>query len=150
MTNRYVLVLAAILTLIGLATFTYKWQVLGFPLSDEQTTPTWTVETTIRFESGPGSISVGLQIPTLTPGFTTLDEYSVSRNYAFATNYVSTDREAQWTVRRADGEQTLYYRIVVYEDPESDQSDLTPPARGSASGRPASIAARTSSTSTDR
>jgi hypothetical protein len=30
-------------------------------------------------------------------------------------------------VRRADGPQTLYYRIVVYEDPDSDQADLTPP-----------------------
>jgi hypothetical protein len=127
MTNRYVLVLAGILTLVGLVTFLYKWQVLGFPLSERQETPTWTVETTIRFESGPGSITVGLQIPTLTPGFTTLDEFSVSRNYAFALNYVGADREAQWTVRRADGTQTLYYRIVVYEDPDSDQMDMTPP-----------------------
>lgn len=127
MTTRYVFVLAGILTLIGLATFVYKWQVLGFPISDNQETPTWTVETTIRFESGPGSIRVGLQIPTLTPGFTTLDEYSVPRNYAFGVNYVGADREAQWTVRRADGTQTLYYRIVVYEDPEIDQTDVTPP-----------------------
>jgi hypothetical protein len=122
-----VLVLAGILTLIGVAVFTYKWQVLGLPLDDEQETPTWTVETTIRFESGPGSISVNLQIPTLTPGFATLDEYSVSRNFAFGLNYVGADREAQWTVRRADGVQTLYYRIIIYEDPQSDQTDITPP-----------------------
>jgi hypothetical protein len=126
-TTRYVLVLAGILTLVGLATFIYKWQVLGLPLDASQETPTWTVETTIRFDSGPGSINVNLQIPTLTPGFVTLDEFSVSRNYAFGLNYVGADREAQWTVRRADGAQTLYYRIVVYEDPNSDQSDLTPP-----------------------
>jgi hypothetical protein len=126
-TTRYVLVLAGILTLVGLATFIYKWQVLGLPLDASQETPTWTVETTIQFDSGPGSISVNLQIPTLTPGFVTLDEFSVSRNYAFGLNYVGADREAQWTVRRADGVQTLYYRIIVYEDPDSDQSDLTPP-----------------------
>ncbi len=127
MTNRYVLVLAGILTAIGLAAFLYKWQVLGFPLNPQQETPTWTVETTIRFESGPGSILVELQVPTLTPGFTTLDQYSVSRDYAFAINYVGADRVAQWTIRRADGSQTLYYRIIVYEDPASDQMDLTPP-----------------------
>jgi len=126
-TTRYVLVLAGILTVVGLATFIYKWQVLGLPLDASQETPTWTVETTIRFDSGPGSINVNLQIPTLTPGFVTLDEFSVSRNYAFGLNYVGADREAQWTVRRADGAQTLYYRIVVYEDPTTDQSDLTPP-----------------------
>jgi hypothetical protein len=113
--------------MVGLAMFIYKWQVLGLPLDASQETPTWTVETTIRFDSGPGSINVNLQIPTLTPGFVTLDEFSVSRNYAFGLNYVGADREAQWTVRRADGAQTLYYRIVVYEDPDSDQSDLTPP-----------------------
>jgi hypothetical protein len=122
-----VLVLAAILTVVGLSTFVYKWQALGFPLQATQETPTWTVETTIRFNSGPGSISVALQIPTLTPGFATLDEYSVSRNYAFGLNYVGTEREAQWTVRRADGPQTLYYRIIVYEDPTSEQMDVTPP-----------------------
>ena len=127
MTTRYVLVLAAVLTVIGLATFFYKWQELGFPVSRAQEAPTWTVETTIRFDSGPGSISVNLQIPTLTPGFATLDEYSVSRNYAFGLNYVGADRQAQWTVRRADGSQTLYYRIVVYEDPGSEQMDVTPP-----------------------
>lgn len=127
MTNRYVLVLAAILTVIGLAAFVYKWQVLGLPLSARQETPTWTVETTIRFESGPGSIRAELQIPTLTPGFTTLEEYSVSRDYAFTINYEGADRVAQWTVRRADGTQTLYYRIVVYRNPDSEQMDLTPP-----------------------
>ncbi|MEX0976196.1 MAG: UUP1 family membrane protein [Woeseia sp.] len=127
MTTRYVLVLAGILTLIGLAMFIYKWQVLGLPVDDHQETPTWTVETTIGFESGPGSISVNLQIPTLTPGFATLDEFSVSRNFAFGLNYVGADREAQWTVRRADGSQTLYYRIIVYEDPDNEQSDITPP-----------------------
>ena len=127
MTNRYVLVLAGILTAVGLAIFLYKWQVLGFPVSADQATPTWTVETRIRFESGPGSIVVELQIPTLTPGFTTLEEYSVSRDYAFAINYEGADRVAQWTVRRADGVQTLYYRIVVFEDPDTDYGDLTPP-----------------------
>ena len=127
MTTRYVLVLAGILTVVGLAMFVYKWQVLGLPLDAEQETPTWTVETTIRFESGPGSISVNLQIPTLTPGFATLDEFSVSRNFAFGLNYVGADREAQWTVRRADGAQTLYYRIIVYRDPDNDQTDITPP-----------------------
>ncbi|HLT90525.1 MAG TPA: UUP1 family membrane protein [Woeseiaceae bacterium] len=127
MRNRYVLVLAATLTVLGVAMFTYKWRVLGFPLTDQQVTPTWTVETTIRFDSGPGSIRVDLQIPTLTPGFRTLEEYSVSRNYAFAINYVGVDRRAQWTVRRADGRQTLYYRIVVYPDRDSEHTDLTPP-----------------------
>ncbi|MDZ7644798.1 MAG: inactive transglutaminase family protein [Woeseiaceae bacterium] len=127
MIRRYVLVLAVLLTVAGLLTFFYKWQVLGFPVSAEQQTPTWIVETAIRFESGPASIKVNLQIPTLTPGFERLNDYAVSKNYGFGVNYVGTRREAQWTIRRAEGPQTLYYRIVVFENPNANQSDITPP-----------------------
>jgi hypothetical protein len=127
MTLRYVYALAALLTAIGLSMFVYKWQVLGFPVTDNQKTPIWTIETSIHFDSGPGSIKANLQIPTLTPGFRTLREYNVSKGFGFSLNYVSGGREAQWAVRRADGRQTLYYRRVVYEDTGRDQSDTTPP-----------------------
>ncbi len=36
MTLRYVYALAALLTAIGLSMFVYKWQVLGFPVTDNQ------------------------------------------------------------------------------------------------------------------
>lgn len=124
---RYVYFLAALLTAVGLSIFAYKWQVLGFPLTDDQETPAWTIETSVHFDAGPGPIKASLQIPTLTPGFGTSEEYSVSRNYGFSVNYVSGGRQAQWTVRRTAGQQTLYYRIVVYEDRDADRSDTTPP-----------------------
>jgi len=127
MTRRYVYILAALLTLISAATFVYKWQVLGFPLTPNQETPVWTIETSIRFDAGPRSIKVNLQIPTLTPGYRTLREFNVSKGYGFNLNYVSGGREAQWAVRRTSGRQTIYYRRVVYEDPGSEQADTTPP-----------------------
>jgi hypothetical protein len=127
MTHRYVYGLALLLAILGLSMFLYKWQVLGFPVSENQETPVWTIESSIKFDSGPGSIKVNLHIPTLTPGFRTLNENSVSRGYGFSLNYGSGGREAQWAIRRADGEQTIYYRISVFEDPSSDQSDTTPP-----------------------
>ena len=127
MTHRYVYGLALLLTIVGLSLFVYKWQVLGFPVVENQETPVWTIESSIRFDSGPGSIKVSLHIPTLTPGFRTLNENSVSRGYGFSLNYGSGGREAQWAIRRADGQQTIYYRISVYEDAKSDQSDTTPP-----------------------
>jgi hypothetical protein len=127
MTRRYVYILAALLTMISAATFAYKWQVLGFPLTANQQTPVWTIETSVQFDAGPGSIKVNLQIPTLTPGYRTLREFNVSKGYGFNLNYVSGGREAQWAVRRTSGRQTIYYRRVVYEDPGSEQTDTTPP-----------------------
>ena len=127
MKQRYVYVLAALLAVVGLSVFFYKWQVLGFPLTEDQETPVWTIEAAVSFDSGPGSIKAQLHVPTLTPGFRMLNENSVSRGYGFSINYGSGGREAQWAVRRADGEQTIYYRISVYEDESVDQSDTTPP-----------------------
>ena len=127
MKQRYVYVLAAALALLGIAVFMWKWTVLGFPVVQDRETRVWTIESAISFDSGPGSIKVKLHIPTLTPGFRTLNENSVSRGYGFSLNYPSGGREAQWAIRRADGRQTIYYRISVYEDPGSEQSDTTPP-----------------------
>jgi uncharacterized protein with transglutaminase domain len=127
MTKQYVYLLAAFLTALGLGIFFYKWHELGFPLAENQNTPVWTIETTIQFDAGPGSIKANLQIPTLTPGFKMLREYNVSKGYGFSLNYVSGGREAQWAVRRTRGPQTIYYRRVVYEDATSEQSDTTPP-----------------------
>ena len=124
---RYVYILAGLLTAVGLSIFGYKWQVLGFPLTDEQETPAWTIEASVRFDAGPGPIRASLQIPTLTPRLRTSEEYSVSRDYGFSVNDVSGGRQARWTVRRTTGQQTLYYRIVVYEDRNADLSDTTPP-----------------------
>jgi hypothetical protein len=127
MTQRYVYALALLLTVIGVSVFAYKWRVLGFPLSADQETPVWTIEAAVSFDSGPGSIKVNLLIPTLTPGFQTLNQHEVSRGYGFSVNYGSGGREAQWAVRRADGPQTIYYRVSVYEDSQADQADTTPP-----------------------
>ncbi|HSG59746.1 MAG TPA: inactive transglutaminase family protein [Woeseiaceae bacterium] len=127
MKQQYVYGLSAFFAVVGLAIFFYKWQVLGFPLGQDQETPVWTIESSISFDSGPGAIKVQLLIPTLTPGFRMLNENSVSRGYGFSLNYGSGGREAQWAIRRADGQQTIYYRITVYEDPSADQSDTTPP-----------------------
>ena len=127
MKQRYVYALALVLTAVGLSVFAYKWRVLGFPLGEDQETPVWTLEATVRFDAGPGSIKANLLIPTLTPGFRVLNENPVSRGYGFDLNYGSGGREAQWAVRRARGSQTLYYRVSVFEDSRADQSDTTPP-----------------------
>ena len=127
MKQQYVYGLSAFLAVVGLSVFVYKWQALGFPLTQDQETPVWTIESSISFDSGPGAIKVHLLIPTLTPGFRMLNENSVSRGYGFSLNYGSGGREAQWAIRRADGPQRIYYRISVFADASADQSDTTPP-----------------------
>jgi len=121
------LALALLLFAAGIALFLYKWQTLGFPLQPEEETRTWTIEVMAQFEPGAGPIRMNLYIPGLTPGFSILDENFVSRGFGFTTRYVSGGRQVQWAIRRARGTQTLFYRAVVYRDPQRLEADTTPP-----------------------
>lgn len=122
-----VFIIAAVLAVVGTSVFLYKWRVLGFPLQPDTQTQVWTVEVTVNFEAGPGPIKADLYIPGLTPGFAILEENFLSRGFGFTPTYVSGGRQVQWARRRARGDQTLYYRAVVYNDPQQIEGDTTPP-----------------------
>jgi hypothetical protein len=119
--------LALVLILIGGALTYYKSETLGFPLVPDSSAEVWTVEATLTFEAGAGPIKARMFIPGLTPGFATLDENFVSRGFGATPRYVSGGREVQWARRRAEGQQALYYRSVVYEDASRRGEDTTPP-----------------------
>ena len=122
-----VVIIAFLLVIAGVSVFIYKWRVLGFPLQPDSETRVWTVEVTVNFEAGPGPIKADLYIPGLTPGYAILEENFLSRGFGFTPTYVSGGRQVQWARRRAQGDQTLYYRVVVYSDPNEIETDTTPP-----------------------
>ncbi|MEL6869239.1 MAG: inactive transglutaminase family protein [Pseudomonadota bacterium] len=126
MTNRYVQVIAALCALTGLGIFAYKYFSLGFPLKADDSRAAWTIEASLQFDARPGPIKAELKVPALTPGFSTLSENNVSSGYGFDLDYVLGGRKARWAVRRASGEQRLYYRVVVYDDPTIEEADTTP------------------------
>jgi hypothetical protein len=125
--NRHLYLLALALTLIGLAIFAYKWKVLQFPVHPGADTQVWNVEAAITFEAGPTPVKVTLRLPTLTPGFTVLDENFVSRGFGVSTQQSAAGREAVWAVREAHGPQTLFYRATILKDPARFVEDTTPP-----------------------
>ncbi|MBM0108426.1 inactive transglutaminase family protein [Steroidobacter sp. S1-65] len=127
MNNRHIYVLSAVLALMGLALFAYKSQVLGFPLRPLEQTRVWTIEAAVRFDPGPAAVKATLRIPSLTPGYSILDENFISRGFGHAIRNVEAGRESQWTLREARGPQTLYYRAQVYRDVTRLAEDTTPP-----------------------
>ncbi|MEM7452351.1 MAG: UUP1 family membrane protein, partial [Pseudomonadota bacterium] len=127
MTLRYVQGLALVCALLGFSVFFYKQAVLGLPLTEDASRSAWTIEASLRFEARPGPIKAALRVPALTPGFATLSENSVAGGYGYDIGYEDGGRRAQWAVRRASGEQRLYYRVVVYGDPSIEEADTTPP-----------------------
>ena len=125
MSRVHLYVLSALLTLTGLAVFGYKAVILGFPLVPDEQADVWTLQVRFTIEARDGPVRAVLQIPKDPSGFTILDENFVSRGYGLTLRERPTGREAVWTIRRATGRQTLYYRAVV-----------VPGARGPDGGAP--------------
>lgn len=113
MSRLHLYVLAAVLVSAGLGLFVYKAVVLGFPLTPDRSADVWTVQARFTVEARRGAVRAVLQIPDDPSGFTILDENFVSRGYGLDVRDRPTGREAVWTIRRASGRQTLYYRAVV-------------------------------------
>lgn len=125
MSNRvHTLVLAAILTAIGLGLFAYKVR-LGVPLSEGDAAQVWTIEARVGFNPNRDqAIKVRLKLPGESPGFAILNENFVSRGYGLNTTDEN-GREAVWAIRRARNAQALYYRVAVYRD-ESEPDKQQP------------------------
>jgi hypothetical protein len=127
MNNRHTLLLGIVLAVLSVSLFVYKVRVLGFPVSPQSQTQIWTVEAAVSFTPGPAAVKATLRIPSLTPGYSVMNENFISRGFGVTTQSAPAGREAQWAVREARGAQTVYYRAVIYRDPKRRAEDTTPP-----------------------
>jgi hypothetical protein len=104
---------ALALSLIGLVLTAYKTYELGLPLTPMQNTDVWTLQAQVSFEGTGKPAKLSLFIPENTPGFMLLDEDFISSRYGLTIDKADDNRRADWAIRRAKGDQTLYYRISV-------------------------------------
>ncbi len=128
MNRRHLLLLTLTLIAVGLGVFAYKWRILGFPLTSESVVDAWTVEAKVTFSKArTGPVKATLAIPGDPRGFAILDEQFISRGYGLTVEGDGPDRRVVWAIRRAQGEQALYYRASI--TPAATMgSDERPPA----------------------
>ncbi len=119
--------LALTLILTGLGLACYKHTQLGFPLKSDLVEEAWTVQARLQMRAGTGPIRVEFQLPQATPGLGRLRESFISRGYGLAVEESGNDRVAHWTVRRASGQQSLFYQAVFYRDQFADFTAPQPP-----------------------
>ncbi|HSH83827.1 MAG TPA: inactive transglutaminase family protein [Guyparkeria sp.] len=124
MRRIHLLTVVILLTLVGLSVAYYKVSVLGFPLTADQKSETWTVEAQIAVNASTAPASVHFVLPSDTPHYSLLDESYVSRGWGLTTQSTDRQREVIWTKRNPEGNQTLYYRATVYRS----QEDIEPSA----------------------
>ncbi|MBS0359216.1 MAG: inactive transglutaminase family protein [Proteobacteria bacterium] len=125
--SRHILLLVLGLVLIGAACFCYRWLHLGIPLTPVTTVQSWTVEANFRFKADKKPIKAGFVIPNNPPNFLVSDENFVSHNYGVIAQKEGLNRVAQWSIRRARGSQSLYYRAVLYKSKVQKNFAQKPP-----------------------
>jgi hypothetical protein len=125
--RTHVLMLACAAVAAGLSLFYYKVSRLGLPLRPDAQTEVWTLESHVSFRGRGLPAKVTLTLPAVGPHFGILSENFVSRGFGLNTADVEGHREAQWAIRRARGDQSLYYRFVVYREESVPPSEQPPP-----------------------
>lgn len=110
----------------GLGLAGWKVAVYGYPLTPGVTDETWTVQARVRLQPGNGPVRATLILPSATPGLGRLQEDFVSRGFGLDVQESDYLRRAIWTVRRASGIQTLYYRAQFFSDPNQTAFAPTP------------------------
>jgi hypothetical protein len=112
---HHLLGLVLLLTVAGGGLFFYKWQVLGFPIQAHRHAEAWTVEARLGFNrASMGPVKAAFQLPTSPPGYIIFDEQYISRSYGLTVEENEHVRHATWAVRRAQGDQVLYYRATLF------------------------------------
>ncbi len=121
MKNTHPYVLAAVLAVIGISIFVYKYVGLGLPLTAGESSQTWQIETRLAFRAGMGPTKVVLQYPSNTGRFAIIDQNFVAPGYGLFTQVQDENRQSVFAIRDALGEQVLYASFVAHLVPRSTE-----------------------------
>lgn len=113
-------VAVAALFLAGLSLVGARWFAYDVPLWPGENREIWEVEAQIQFRATGDPVLASLAIPQEAPGYIRLSEHTVSPGYG-ASVVEQQGRRVEWSVRKASGQQILYYKAQFL------RSDTGPP-----------------------
>ncbi|ULT68967.1 inactive transglutaminase family protein [Pseudomonas sp. BC42] len=121
-------VLIAILVVLGISITAYQIFVLGIPVTEDATDDLWNIDAKVEFvANGKDPIKIQMFVPPLSRDYVSLNESFISNNYGVAVNRVDGNRKVTWSARRAKGNQTLYYRLVLTKRYSAEKSKIKGP-----------------------
>lgn len=107
-------ILITALVALGIAITAYQILVLGIPVTEDETDDLWNIDAKVEFVANPkDSVKVQMYVPPLSRDYISLNESFISNNYGVNVNRADGNRKVTWSARRANGNQTLYYRLVL-------------------------------------
>ena len=116
MRNLHVRLLSLALILFAAGLIFFKVTKLGLPLFPSEQIEVWSVEARLAFKAKNKPIKAQLALPRLPPGYVIADENYVSGKYGLAVEDDDKNRVAEWAIRKAKGDQVLYYHLQLARD----------------------------------
>lgn len=113
MIKKHPLYLILVLISMALVMFLYKAVVLDVPLISKAQTEVWHIEAHLAFIADKKPVKISMNLPRNSHRFALVNESFISRGYGV--NVVTEDgrRKVHWSIRRARGNQNLFYRASV-------------------------------------
>ena len=107
-------VLITLLVTVGVLITAYQIFIVGIPVTEDETDDLWNIDAKVEFQASPREpVKVQMFVPPLNQDYVSLNESFISNNYGVSVNRVDGNRKLTWSARRASGNQTLYYRLVL-------------------------------------
>ncbi|MWV12756.1 hypothetical protein F3I62_11685 [Pseudomonas sp. R-28-1W-6] len=120
-------VLITLLVAVGILVTAYQIFILGIPVTEDETDDLWNIDAKVEFQaSSREPVKVQMFVPPLNQDYVSLNESFISNNYGVSINRTDGNRKVTWSARRANGNQTLYYRLVLTKRYSGEQ----PKAKG--------------------
>ncbi|MCQ4320023.1 inactive transglutaminase family protein [Stutzerimonas stutzeri] len=121
-------ILILLLVTLGIAITAYQIFILGIPVTEDETSDLWNIDAKVEFQANPREpVKLQMYVPPLNQDFVSLNESFISNNYGVSINRADGNRRVTWSARRASGNQTLYYRLVLTKRYSGEQSKPTGP-----------------------
>lgn len=117
-----------ILIVIGIVMSIVRHETYGVPWVPGETRQIWDIEARIEFRARGGEVKASLAAPSTQAGFTLINESASSPGYGVSYLEEDGERRVEWTIREADGPQTIYYRTQFLVDENANRNE-TPPSR---------------------
>ncbi|MDP3814329.1 inactive transglutaminase family protein [Pseudomonas sp.] len=112
--NLHLKVLVILLVSLGVLITAYQIFILGIPVTEDETDDLWNIDARVEFQANPRDpVKLQMFVPPLAQDYVSLNESFISNNYGVSINRADGNRKVTWSARRANGKQTLYYRLVL-------------------------------------
>ncbi|WP_299689656.1 inactive transglutaminase family protein [uncultured Vibrio sp.] len=127
MTSRIPFYISIFLLIVaGITLSIFRHTTYGVPWTPGETRQVWDIEARIEFNAIGKEAKVSLAAPHTQSNFTLIGESASSPGYGISYLNTESGRRAEWSIRHADGPQTIYYKTQFLVDNQA-KVDAIPP-----------------------